>query len=196
MTKQSTATSRFLLLTAVALLAWWIFARALNGEREIVLDAFDDCEPGAASQSPGEPSLHKVFQDIALAEQYVCHEVAYPRRLGEWKLQGIDAIILRGVGPPGVLFSTWQVGLRYTLGQYATPGARYLVIFVSPPIKVLPNDSRIRPISIRGHPGQLVAERNSAEVRWNQDGLTFSAETQIDNEFPLTEFMAILRSVR
>jgi len=93
----------------------------------------------------------------------------------------------------------WFVNIRYTLGQYSTPSARYLVVFVSPAAISGIEEANVRRISVLGQPAELILDRGnkgSVFLQWRQDWLNYSVSGQLDADFQLSNLMTIVRSIR
>ena len=141
-------------------------------DRRVIVESFDDLSQDVVSQ----------------AERHVCHEVKEPREKRGWMLKAAEGHVVR-------LFngtSTWDVRLRYTLGTYATPSARYLVINVddpredvSPLLRPTAAPGAIEHVSLRGRPAEMWrTDDDGLVVRWMQDGLRFEAEVIGSNGSP------------
>src|SRR5579872_6205553 len=102
-----------LLSMAVLLLVAYFAASAHSGRFDAEPDlskALPGCvvADSAVSSTGAVSPAHAAFNDIGSAERYVCHDVAYPRNLGDWRLQGIDAMTI-GHLPPPVMGHFWRL---------------------------------------------------------------------------------------
>jgi hypothetical protein len=207
----------FLGMIVVWLAGLAVLAVALGGQHGSQLGPIAGCTipptPRATNGNAPYSPQFQVFEDVGPAEAYVCHRAAYPRELLDWHLQGIDALRLNAVFR-GQDVSFWHLNLRYTLGTYSTPSARYLTLMVSsatafdtrpPTDKEVPGPGRIffqspigtlRRITVGVHPANLIVNRGSVTVFWNQNGLNFESWFQAGDDFGLKDVLPILRSVR
>ncbi|HEY7269764.1 MAG TPA: hypothetical protein VH951_08045 [Dehalococcoidia bacterium] len=112
---------------------------------------------------------------VQAAEHFVCHEIRQPGEAYGWRLQGIDA---QRIITPGSYM--WNARLRYTLGEYGTPSARYLVVMVQDrPIHDELDSAPSDAIWLGAQPAELLHTAygdSGAVMRWRQDGLYFEAQ--------------------
>jgi len=153
--------------------------------------ALSECEIPAATAGSRVfvQSFDDLSQDvIAQAERHVCHEVRRPDELRGWTLKGAEGYVVHLLDD----MSTWDVRLRYTLGTYATPSARYMVINVDDPSETAAPllwpaavPGAIEHVSLRGRPAEMWrTDDDGIVVRWLQDGLRFEAEVIGSNGSP------------
>ncbi|HLF78457.1 MAG TPA: hypothetical protein VJB57_13325 [Dehalococcoidia bacterium] len=144
------------------------------------------------------PTQHQTFDNLPAAEQYVCHRSPYPRELRGWQLRGIDAMRwnLPGRAPEDYF---WSLNLRFTLGTYSTPSARYLVVMVSNGGRLQHSPSaQVSKISVGIHQATLARDPQrpgQASIEWDHDGLNLAAFRPDGTSLDLGEVLPLLRSM-
>lgn len=174
-----------LLLTVIVMVAAGLIMWAADQDEAKVLS---DCaileRPPDTNFSVETKILDGVSQDlVSEAEHFVCHEIRHPAEVQGWRLKGMDAFRMNFRGQ-----YSWRANLRYTLGVYGAPSARYLVLEVRDARTANPSvidvgsddpDVAVEKIALRSRRAELVRggpDSNGIVVRWHESGLSFVAD--------------------
>jgi len=89
--------------------------------------------------------------------------------------------------------------MRFTLGTYATPSARYLVVKVSNGGSLSVRDAEVKNIAVGGHHAKLIRYSQNARspyIAWNQQGLDLAAYSPANDDLSLGDLLPFLRSIQ
>ncbi len=178
-----------ILASAVVVLAVLLFA---NGDSSLQAGA---CGPDVPSDGDRYVPTNDTFNSIAEAEDFICHDVAYPRSTPGWMVENISAsrsgpaaLVGRGIG-----FAS--VTLDYTLLNEEDADMRIEVSpFVIDPVTY----GIVDHVQIMDSQAKLIQGLDESHyiMQWQADGFSFYVEANLTDDFDLTQLYEILNSIR
>jgi hypothetical protein len=158
-------------------------------------DRASRCDPDGSITREGFVPVNNALSSIAEAEDFICHDIVYPREFAGWQLEQISASRSGPAAYVGRGLGFASVTLHYTRPPGDDPALR---IEVSP--------FRIDPIAygvvdqveIMGVTANLIQgpDPDLAILQWEAEGFSFYAEAKLTDGFGLPDLYAILNSIK
>jgi hypothetical protein len=151
-------------------------------------------EERGAAETGGGLSPDSNFETVADAEAYICHRIAYPQDLGDWRIEDISAVRRPSAREVAERRGFASVTLNYVLGRskadlrievspFAIQPAEFGIVDRVPVM-----DTKAELIEGMDRPGHVV-------LQWRSSGYSFYTEAQLTDEFSLEDLLAVLNSI-